>query len=160
MGIAPHFHLWYQVLDGKSKVDGLIDDAITTISGILADDNRYLVYPVGGSLNIGDCAYLTASQEWELSKRDTASTMPAWGVVTRTHSGNADVLLEGLVTLTDYAGNFDNGDLIYVGLDGRLTNEYPTESGTGQYLQRMGYVHDGPSGKFEIDPDDTLVLID
>ena len=152
-----HLHLWYQILDGKRQVEEMIDDAISTISGG-AGDARDLTYPVGsGSLNIGDCCYLTSIQQWELSKRNDGSTMPSWGVVVSTAGSDATVRLEGLVSLSDYAGNFTTGDLVYVNIDGRLTDNYPTE--TGQYLQRMGFVYDGPSGKFEIDPDDTMVLL-
>jgi hypothetical protein len=54
-----HLHLWYQILD-KRKIE---DQLGGTISGTGGD--RDLTYPVGsGSLNIGDCAYLTNSQQW------------------------------------------------------------------------------------------------
>jgi len=148
-----HLHLWYQILD-KRKVEDRLGD---TVSGTGGGD-RDLTYPVGsGSLNIGDCAYLTSSQQWELSKRNDGTTMPSWGVVTSTAGGDATVRLEGLVTLGDYAGTFTTGDLVYVNIDGKLIDNYPTEA--GQYLQRMGFVYDGPDGKFEIDPDDTMILL-
>lgn len=150
-----HYHMFYQILDGKKKVINAIEDAVITVSGV---GERDLTYPVGsGSLNIGDCSYLTDSQQWELSKRDDGTTVPSWGVVTTTATGTATVRLEGLVTLNDYAGSFTTGDLVYVNIDGRLTDNYPTEA--GQYLQRMGFVYDGPGGKFEIDPDDTMILL-
>lgn len=151
-----HYHMFYQILDGKKRVLNAIEDAALTVSGV--GGPRELTYPVGsGSLNIGDCVYLTSTQKWELSKNDTGSTMPSRGVVTTTASGEATVLLEGLTTLTDYAGSFSTGDIIYVDIDGRLTTSYVTTA--GRYLQRMGFVHDGPGGGFEIDPDDTMVLL-
>jgi ribosomal protein L21E len=148
-----HLHLWYQILD-KRKIEDRLPD---TVSGTGGGD-RDLTYPVAsGSLNIGDCSYLTTGQQWGLSKRNDGTTMPSWGVVITTATGTATVRLEGLVTLSDYAGSFTTGDLVYVNIDGRLTDNYPTEA--AQYLQRMGFVYDGPDGKFEIDPDDTMVLI-
>ena len=150
-----HYHMFYQILDGKKKVINAIEDAVITMSGV---GERDLTYPVAsGSLNIGDCTYLTSGQQWGLSKRNDGTTMPSWGVVITTATGTATVRLEGLVTLSDYAGSFTTGDLVYVNIDGRLTDNYPTEA--AQYLQRMGFVYDGPDGKFEIDPDDTMVLI-
>ena len=150
-----HYHMFYQILDGKKKVIDAIEDAVITVSGA---GDRELTYPVGsGSLNIGDCAYLTNSQTWELSKNDTGGTMPARGVVISTAGGDATVLLEGLAALTDYAGSFTTGDIIYVDIDGRLTTNYVSTA--GRYLQRMGFVHNGPGGGFEIDPDDTMVLL-
>jgi hypothetical protein len=145
-------HLWFQILDGKSKVQTQIDESIATISG--TGGERELTLTIDGSLSTGDCAYATSARRWKLSQSDDGSTVPCWGVVTSTAGTDATVMLEGFANITDYIGSFTDGEIVYVGDDGRLTNTLPAN---GLYLQKMGYVVDTSIGRFEVDPDDTLV---
>ena len=149
-----HLHLWYQIIDGKRKVQTQIDESISTISGTGGVSERTLVLTIDGSLSAGDCVYATSARKWALSESDNGATMPCWGVVISTAGTDATVMLEGFATIGDYASSFTDGDIVYVGNTGRLTNTLPAN---GLYMQKMGYVTDTSIGRFEIDPDDTLI---
>jgi len=97
----------------------------------------------GGTLTIGTPVYQsgTAGQSMRVqaARADTAASMPAVGVLTSTLAYEA----EGTLVLTGFVKGFDTsafseGDTLYIGATGGLTNVAP--SGSGNLIQNIGKV--------------------
>lgn len=113
----------------------------------------------GPTLTAGRVVYLSGSGQWaEAVASATGSSTGVLGVVTTTANQN-DIVLHGLVRVSQSLAGFTNGNPVYLAISSNGTITQTVPSTVGHVARYVGYVIDSGSRQVYFNPDFTWIQL-